>query len=357
MKMMKLLPLLLVLLMLAACGNNNKADDWEPPSRPTSVTQPTEPEPTQTEPKPTEPVIEPTDPMPTEPTQPDVTEPTDPDDVWVPTDEDHVHRFGSWKVEKTGTCVKEGTKIRRCDCGEVERKTYLGDHTYGDWTVKDESTCTETGWNVRNCTACQAEELTIKPILPHDEVVTPGTPATCTTAGISDSVYCARCEAVLEEAVVIEAGHTVVIQEAIAPSCGVEGRSQGSYCSTCSEVFEVSEILPALKHVTVTIFPEDPTCTDLGFTEMEVCEHCGMVMAAPEILDRLGHDLVDGVCSRCGHTCDHGVDPQNPGKAGDHETLTGMGQIVEGVELYHQNVTCQQCGEVSKILPEETVTD
>ena len=309
MKFKTLLPVLMAVLLLAACGKDNLEDDnWEPPSRPTAATQPAAPDPTEPEP-----TTAPTTPKPTEP-QP--TDPTWPEEEFNPPDEDHVHRFGSWRVGKKGTCIKEGYKVRSCDCGEMENKPYFGEHSYGEDVVKTEPTCTEPGEGVRICTLCDVQEPIDMPALGHDEVITPGTPATCTEDGVSDRIHCARCEEVIQENTVIEA-----------------------------------------EHIPVTVERADPTCTDFGQAGMEICERCGVVTKMPEVIDRLGHNLVDGVCSRCGHTCDHGVDPENPGKMGQNEQETGTGAVVEGTQLFYQNVTCDQCGETSKIVGEEPTSD
>lgn len=357
MKVKKLLPLLLAVLMLVACGKDKPAeDDWDPPTKATEMTQPSTQAPT--DPEPTVPV-EPTDPAPTVPTDPtnptdaQPTDPTWPEEEFNPPEEDHVHRFGTWRIGKKGTCIKEGYKIRSCDCGEVETKPYIGEHSFGEWTTQTEATCTQTGVDIRKCTLCDAEETAVRPELGHEEVITPGTPATCTENGVSDRVHCARCEEVIQEAVVIEAAHTLVIIEPVEPTCDAEGRTRGSHCSVCQEVFEVSEVLSALGHMPETLFPQDPTCTEFGLSEMDVCERCGVVLVMPEIIDRLGHTLVDGVCIRCGHTCDHGVDPENPGKIGQNEKEIGTGNVVEGTQWLYTYVTCEKCAETSKIVVEE----
>ena len=368
MKLKKIIPIALAsVLLLTACSDPDPADlDWEPPTKATQQTQPadptdpTEPEPTvPTEPQPTEPTpTDPTEPEPTDPTEPEPTDPTEPEVEFNPDDGEHTHRFGSWITEQKATCTRLGRKRRYCDCGEVEVKSYIEDHQYGQWTAKKEPTCTEHGENVRYCATCGVEDKTINPMLGHDELVTPGIPATCTDAGVTDYIVCARCEAVLQEATVIEAGHTLVIEEAIEPSCGVEGRTQGSYCSVCQEVFEVSQVLPALTHAIETLFGQDPTCREYGWTEYDACFHCGMVITPAETLDRLGHELVEGGCAQCGHTCDHGVDPQDPGKPGTLEKAEGEPQAIEGTDKFSQKVVCQQCAEESYVVvdaPEEAL--
>lgn len=315
MKLRKLLPVLMAVVLLAACGKDHSADDdWEPPIRPTGITQPTLTDPTLPDPlptQPTEPIVPPT----TVPTEPKPTEPTWPDEEFNPPDEEHTHRFDSWRVGKKGNCIKEGYKVRSCDCGEMETKPYFGEHEFGEWSAIVEATCTEPGVSVHVCTLCNVEETTDVEALGHDEVVTPGTPATCTEDGISDRIHCARCEEVLQESTVVEAGHIPVIVDRT-----------------------------------------EPTCADFGLEGMEVCERCNMILQLPQVIDRLGHALVDGVCTHCTHTCDHGIDTENPGQIGQYEQVTDTGEAVEGTGLVYQTVTCEKCGESSKIVKTDAET-
>ena len=358
MKLKKLLPaVLMAMVLLTACGRQEPVDDWEPPTKATEQPQPTQPDPTQPDPEPTVPTDpEPTVPAPSQP-DPEPVEPTEPEVEFNPGQEEHVHRFGKWTITQQASCTRIGRKVRYCSCGEEEIKTYINDHQYGQWTARTEATCTEPGEDVRYCATCGVEDKTISPKLGHDEVITPGIPATCTTDGVADLIQCARCNELLQDATVIEAAHTMVIVESIAPACGVEGRTQSSYCEVCQEVFEESQVIPALKHSPESWFEQNPTCTDFGMSEMDTCTYCGIVLEMPEIYDRLGHDLADGVCTRCGHTCDHGVDPENPGQIGALEKENGVPQSIIGNEYLYHEVVCEQCGQTSQIvvvnLPEQ----
>lgn len=358
MKLKKALPVLLaLLLLLTACAPAQIEDDdfTMPETKPLggSPTEPTLPEPTvpaPTEPAPTEPEpteTEPTEPEPTEPDE-EPTDPTDPDEEFNPGDTDHVHRFGSWKVESKATCIKEGRKVRYCDCGETETKIYVEEHAYGKWSTKEESTCTENGLNIRYCTVCNAEDITIKAPLGHDEVVTSGIPATCMTPGIKDHIQCGRCGEVLQEATVIEAGHKIVEQKYVAPECGLPGQTEGSYCSACLEVFQKSEIIPAIEHIPVTVPGKAATCTDVGLTDSIVCSECDAVLSRARTINRLAHDMVDGVCSRCGHNCDHGVDPEKIDKAGEYEKYVGKHQGDNCLDVEYSTYACEKCGQESQ---------
>ena len=349
MKLKNMLLLMLALvLLLTACAPAAVDDDDDftmPSTKPIGGVQPTDPtEPEPTVPTPTEP--EPTEPEPTEPVEP--TEPTEPDQEIDPDDVEHVHRFGTWKVEMKATCTKSGRKVRSCYCGETETKTYLEEHTYGDWTAKVEATCNGQGLNARYCTVCKAEDITIQAPLGHDEVVTPGIPATCTEPGIKDHIQCSRCEKVLQEATVIEAGHEIVEQKYVAPACGLEGQTAGSYCRKCLEVFEKSEIIPAEQHDPVTVTGKPATCTDLGLTDSVACSKCDAVLSKPMILNRLAHDMKDGACSRCGHDCDHGVDPEKLDQMGVYEKYVSSYKGTSCVDRGYATYACEKCGQESQ---------
>lgn len=92
-------------------------------------------------------------------------------------------------------------------------------------------------------------------------------------------------------------GHTVVIDEAVAPTCTKTGLTEGSHCSVCGEVFLPQTVIDALGHsynATITV----PTCTEQGYTTY-TC-HCGDCYV-DNYEDVLGHNYDDiGKCSRCG---------------------------------------------------------
>ncbi len=44
----------------------------------------------------------------------------------------------------------------------------------------------------------------------------------------------------------------------------------------------------------------NPTCTEDGLTEGKHCSECGEILEEQKVVKALGHDYVDGVCTRCG---------------------------------------------------------
>ena len=51
------------------------------------------------------------------------------------------------------------------------------------------------------------------------------------------------------------------------------------------------------EHEMVAVFAQSPTCSKIGWNDYEACSLCGYMMR--EEIPALGHDYVDGVCSRC----------------------------------------------------------
>lgn len=330
----------LICLALAACAAP-EPDPWEPP--PTKApTAPTEPSTAPTEPEPTIPT------EPSEPTEPP-TEPTEPEDPELPDLGPHIHRYGKWTVRKKATCLKEGVKVRFCNCGQEEEKSYEGDHSFSDWAVTQEATCTAEGVESRVCSVCQLEETQAVQPLEHEQVVTPGVPATCTTAGVSDHIQCGRCGEVLQENHPIAPAHDIVNIPRKESGCGRIGQTEGSYCRACGEVFVASQIIPADEHSPVVTKGEAPTCTDYGMTDRISCSRCNSVLQMAEPIPRLGHDLQDGVCTRCGHSCDHGVDPGDLNAMGTSEEYVEHFKARTCSEYPYDVVQCSLCGEKSRL--------
>lgn len=77
----------------------------------------------------------------------------------------------------------------------------------------------------------------------------PEVPATCVNTGLTEGEYCSACGMVIIEQEEIPAlGHTVVIDEAIAPTCTETGLTEGRHCSVCNAVLLIQDILTELGH-------------------------------------------------------------------------------------------------------------
>ena len=201
-------------------------------------------------------------------------------------------------------CENDGlTEGSHCaTCGEVivaqEVIPALG-HEMGTFTRVSNPTCTQTGLETSVCTRCGETIERVIPATGHTEEVLPGTPATCTEAGLSEGVLCSVCGAVLVEQEVVPAkghtyGETVVIEEA---SCLRNGK-QESVCADCGET--VTERIPALGHDRVYEPAIEATCETSGRTGRVVCDRCGMVLEEGETIPPLGHEIEGDECINCG---------------------------------------------------------
>ena len=201
-------------------------------------------------------------------------------------------------------CENDGlTEGSHCaTCGEVivaqEVIPALG-HEMGTFTRVSNPTCTQTGLETSVCTRCGETIERVIPATGHTEEVLPGTPATCTEAGLSDGVRCSVCGAVLvaQEAIPAKGhtyGETVVIEEA---SCLRDGK-QESVCADCGET--VTERIPALGHDRVYEPAIEATCETSGRTGRVVCDRCGMVLEEGETIPPLGHEIEGDECINCG---------------------------------------------------------
>lgn len=167
----------------------------------------------------------------------------------------HSHVFGEWIVQSPATCSKTGLKVRVCSCGETEYMEIpaLG-HRYK--TVVTKPTCTEKGYTTYTCTVC----------------------------GYS---YVGRYRGAL--------GHSY---EAVvtAPTCTERGYTTYT-CTVCGDSC-VDNYVNALGHTFGEWYEEiAATCTEDGVSKRD-CEHCDH--SESKVVPALGHDYLDGYCTRCG---------------------------------------------------------
>ncbi len=187
----------------------------------------------------------------------------------------HSHVFGEWIVQSPATCSKTGLKVRVCSCGETEYMEIpaLG-HRYK--TVVTKPTCTEKGYTTYTCTVC----------------------------GYS---YVGRYRGAL--------GHSY---EAVvtAPTCTERGYTTYT-CTVCGDSY-VDNYVNALGHTFGEWYEEiAATCTEDGVSKRD-CEHCDH--SESKVIPALGHDYLDGYCTRCGEK-----DPNMPKK------VNIVGIIIAGV--------------------------
>lgn len=125
------------------------------------------------------------------------------------------------------TCAKEGlTDGTHCvRCGEIliaQQTVPKKNHTFGDSEVIAEPTCTQKGQSHKYCQDCGEEAFDDIEALGHIEYVDYGTAPTCTNKGLTDAVYCSRCNEIL-------------VQHMMIPALGHDFDSHGQ-CTRCGFV-------------------------------------------------------------------------------------------------------------------------
>ena len=153
--------------------------------------------------------------------------------------------------------------------------------------------------------------------------------------------------------------HTVVYKPGYAATCTEEGCTTEEYCETCGVIFTPQTVIPAKGHKfgddgkcsvcgaddpnykpphehTYESIYKDPTCTETGFTEKVFCTTCGQVFLQPKEIKALGHNYVNGFCTRC-----------NAPEV--HEYVTVKGKAPTCVEPgYTEFIYCKICNEVKQ---------
>ncbi len=75
----------------------------------------------------------------------------------------HTCSFGEWKIVNEPTCIADGSKIRKCSCGNTESSTVpaTGIHSFSEW----QTTTNETDGNkieeIRTCIFCKMTETRV----------------------------------------------------------------------------------------------------------------------------------------------------------------------------------------------------
>lgn len=174
--------------------------------------------------------------------------------------------------------------------------------------------------------------------------------------------------------------HTMTKTAAKAATCTEDGNIQYYTCSVCERYYKYASgstelsadalAIPATGHDPKEIPQRDPTCTESGYEAYYVCKNCNKLfsdeactaeLAAPAVIDALGHDYqsevtlapsctIPGIttytCSRCGDTY------QEPIAATGHTyvdgTCTGCGLTQEEIERAEiaelGGPECEYCG-------------
>ena len=171
--------------------------------------------------------------------------------------------------------------------------------------------CTEAGRTAGSkCNACNTTivaETTI-PALGHNFVNGVCTNENCDAecsehtggnATCKDQAICDNCQMPYGE---LSATHgEAVVDAAVEPTCTETGLTEGSHCSICDAPIVAQEEVAAKGHNTDgSIDHADATCTEAGVVGGTYCSACEYGKAAAEAtIPALGHNYVNGVCTRC----------------------------------------------------------
>ena len=141
------------------------------------------------------------------------------------------------------------------------------DTCHHDWVLDVDAstpaTCGKTGTNVFECSICHEIKNVTVPAQQHDYYYNE-IPATCTEEGYTEC-YCHNCDyqEILDYTITEPLGH------------------------------DFSKLVEDEDHYI------EPTCTEPGLAVYQ-CSRCDEFDTEATILDPLGHDYVNGICSRCG---------------------------------------------------------
>ena len=110
--------------------------------------------------------------------------------------------------------------------------------------------------------------------------------ATCTEGEEQERVCeCGEKETQWTEA----AGHTIVIDKAVAATCSKEGKTEGKHCSVCNEVIVAQTTIEKLPHTEVDLPHSPSTCTTEGKTRGKQCSVCKEITKAQRVIEKEEH--------------------------------------------------------------------
>ncbi len=261
----------------------------------------------------------------------------------LPQPAEHAHTFATaWSKDET-------YHWHAATCGHDE----VADKAPHQWqlTYSLPATETSTGVNVYTCTECAATKTETLSIINHQHNYSEWVvlqQADCLTMGIRQKSC--SCGDVITETIE-RTGHTLVVDEAVAPTCTQQGKTAGAHCGVCGTVLQAQEPIPMLAHQIVPHQGQPATCTQEGWQDYEECERCDYTTY--QVLPPLQHDYTvrttPPTCTERGyttHTCtrcqDQYVDDYTA--ALDHDLTQHQGQPAtctqDGWVPYE---TCSRC--------------
>lgn len=143
------------------------------------------------------------------------------------------HIWVAGNVPETASCTEGYDLGYTCICGatKTEHVDAKG-HDYAETVKENPADCTTEGKKIitKTCKVCGATETVTETIaaLGHDKRTIKGVPATCSTNGSTDYIYCNRCDTVLQDTTVI-------------PATGCEDKNNDGFCDSCGDYLRINE--------------------------------------------------------------------------------------------------------------------
>ncbi|MBQ7639223.1 MAG: hypothetical protein IJS90_10025 [Clostridia bacterium] len=274
------------------------------------------------------------------------------------------HRFGDLYEYRAATCTEYGEKRR--DCADCDAYIATETPALGHSVVTDKAvaaTCENAGLTAGSHCAVCGEVFTAQQVieqLPHSYAVTSEVATTCTVLGYKQYTCVNGCGDTYRVYDTAKLPHVVGTPATCtaAAVCANCGRSFGSTvdhnyecvsntdstctehgirtfkCSMCGDTYtEEKELIDHRLNVEDS-YGVEPTCTERGYSAIK-CEICGEYIIEYDDAP-LGHDYVDGVCTRCGEA-DPNYNPSNP--SGGDEGGSGQGlNIFQRIVNFFKNL-------------------
>ena len=218
-----------------------------------------------------------------------------------------------YTVDSAASCTTDGSKsvhCKNCDARINSQVIPAYGHTFSDWTITDSPECEDDGTAQRVCQECGYTESENINATGHvwetdedgNEVYTVDLEPSCTTDG-SKSIHCTKCDAKKDSIAIPMVDHTWSAWETVEmPDCDDEGTLQRT-CEVCGAIDTLGldptgHEWPTDENGETVYTIVEATCTSDG-SKSVLCARCGVALES-EVIPALGHDFVDGICSRCG---------------------------------------------------------
>ena len=110
-------------------------------------------------------------------------------------------------------------------------------HKFGEWTITEEASCTKDGEKVRVCSLCNKTETETIPTAGHTEVIDKAVAATCTKTGLTEGKHCSVCNAVIKAQEVVPAKGHKYVDTVVKPTYTAKGYTLHK-CSVCGTSYK-----------------------------------------------------------------------------------------------------------------------